>query len=244
MKNIFFLFLFITRQAVSQSNINEYKYIDIPKKYDFLKSEDKYQLNSLTAFLFKKAGFNVLSSEENNLDDDKKDWCKILRVDVINNSGMFNTKLKIELTDCKNNVVFTSKEGRSNVKDYKEAYHEALREAFESIKALNYVYTPKEQESISKPIVKEEPVHDEKITLTTPIDTVVNENTLYAQPTANGYQLVDTTPKVIFILKKTSVQDVYLIIGKDGTVFYKDGQWIAEYYEGDELKREVLSIKF
>ena len=243
MKNIFFLFLFITIQAISQSNINEYKYVDVPKKYDFLKSEDKYQLNSLTTFLFKKAGFNVLSSEENN-NDHIKDWCKVLRVGVINNSGMFVTKLKIELTDCKNNVVFTSKEGRSNEKDFKQAYQEALRDAFKSIKALNYVYTPKEDENISLPIITEVQNQDDIITMVTPVHTVVNENTLYAQPTANGYQLVDTTPKVIFILKKTSVNDVYLIIGKDGTVFYKDGEWIAEYYEGEELKREVLSIKF
>src|SRR5690606_26289315 len=74
--------------------------------------------------------------------------------------------------------------------------------------------------------------------------TTVNENVLYAQPVKNGYQLVDTTPKVIFILQKTSVQNVYLIKGRDGTVFLNDGQWTAEYYEGEELKREVLDIKF
>ncbi len=67
---------------------------------------------------------------------------------------------------------------------------------------------------------------------------------MYAQPVKNGYQLVDTTPKVVFILQKTSVQNVYIIKGKDGTVFLNDGQWIAEYYEGEELKREVLDIKF
>ena len=251
MKKLFFLFFFITVQAFSQSSINEYKYIDVPRKYDFLKSEDKYQLNSLTRHLFKKDGFNVLPAENNHPDDYRQDWCLALRVNVVSNSGMFSTKLKIELIDCKGKVVFTSKEGKSREKDYKDSYHEALRNAFKSIEVLNYVYTPKVQQTVNlpKPIVSSQPVVSqttpiEKQVVQIPVETVVNENTLYAQPTANGYQLVDMSPKVVFVLKKTSIKDVYLIEGKDGTVSYKDGKWVAEYYEGEELIHEILSIKF
>ena len=45
---------------------------------------------------------------------------------------------------------------------------------------------------------------------------------LYAQPTANGYQLVNSIPKVIYILNKTNTTDVYLIEGQDGVVYKKE----------------------
>lgn len=255
MKRFLFLFLFVATQSFSQSSVNEYKYVDVPNKFDFLKAEDKYQLNSLTKFLFTREGFNILPEQENHPDDYKEDWCTALKANVISTSKMFGTRLSIELVDCKGNVVFTSTEGKSRNKDYKTGYHEALRNTFKSIAALNYKYIPKPKEkivSVSKPIVNEQSISDEaKIILPTEekiieqkVDVVVNDNTLYAQQTANGYQLVDTSPKVVFILKKTSVKDMYVIIGKDGTVIYKDGKWIAEYYEGEVLKREILSIKF
>lgn len=251
MKKIFLLFIFISVQGFSQSVLDEYKYITVPVKYEFLKEADQYQLNSLTRFLFNKEGFNVLPDKENYPEDYKQNRCTALEANVINNSGMFTTKVVIELIDCNDKVIFTSKEGKSKEKDYKTGYHEALREAFESVANLNYSYKPKQsiaekpvtavapKEKVNDPVVK--PVIE---ATTAPVSTTVNENALYAQPVKNGYQLVDTTPKVVFILQKTSVQNVYIIKGKDGTVFLNEGQWIAEYYEGEELKREVLDIKF
>ena len=67
---------------------------------------------------------------------------------------------------------------------------------------------------------------------------------LYAQLIANGYQLVDNSLKVIYKLTKTTQPNYFLIQGGNGFVYKKDGQWIAEYYEGETLKQEVLNIKF
>lgn len=39
-----------------------------------------------------------------------------------------------------NKEIFISKEGTSRTKEYKVAYHEALRDAFQSVAALNYSY--------------------------------------------------------------------------------------------------------
>jgi len=46
----------------------------------------------------------------------------------------------VVLTDCYNQVVFSTKDGKSKEKDYKTAYHEALRMAFSDIENLNYAY--------------------------------------------------------------------------------------------------------
>ena len=47
--------------AFSQTNLNNYKYVIVPKKYDFLKEEDQFRLNGLTKFLFEKYGENYKS---------------------------------------------------------------------------------------------------------------------------------------------------------------------------------------
>ena len=70
---------------------------------------------------------------------------------------------------------------------------------------------------------------------------------LYAQPIENGYQLVDTTPKVVYYLAQTSSPDIFLVEGVDkgsGLIHKKEGKWVLEYNgtEGKVIKE--LNIKF
>ena len=51
--------LIVVSNVYSQSNLNDYKYVIVPNKFDFLKENDQYQLNSLAAFLFEKYGFRL-----------------------------------------------------------------------------------------------------------------------------------------------------------------------------------------
>ena len=146
-KNIvlgFFFILFITK-GISQNQVNNYKYILIPEKYGFLNEEDAYQLNSLTKFLFNKYGFTALIEGEELPQDLRENGCLALRTDLVRNSSLFLTKIKVELRDCRGIVVYTSNEGTSKEKDYKRSYQEALRGAFNSIDRLKYKYQPKDQ---------------------------------------------------------------------------------------------------
>nr|WP_299000071.1 hypothetical protein [uncultured Allomuricauda sp.] len=69
---------------------------------------------------------------------------------------------------------------------------------------------------------------------------------LYAQPTQNGFQLVDSSPKIRYKLVRTSVKDFYLVAegDKSGVVFVKDGKWRLEYVENGAIVVEELNIKF
>ncbi|WP_136465062.1 hypothetical protein [Flagellimonas onchidii] len=69
---------------------------------------------------------------------------------------------------------------------------------------------------------------------------------LYAQPIDNGYQLVDSTPKVVMKLTKTSVDDIFLVNhnGKSGMLTNQDGKWILEYADDAGKKSKELNIKF
>ena len=279
------VFVLSSGVIIGQRSLNEYKYVTVPSKFDFLKSDDQYQLNSLTKFLFKKEGFKTLLGGDVRPEELIKSSCLGLTAKVKNISGLLNTKLVIELVNCRNETVFTSIEGRSKEKDYKKGYQEALRKAFKSITELNYSYEP-----VKELVVPETQVEKEKVTIPEEVkeevtvketnevaktiaiieevkvinnieeqevkdmknEVVVKElpeleasaNLLYAQANPYGFQLVDSTPKVVYILLKTSMADVYILKNKNGILFKKDNQWIAEYYEVNELVKQVLEIKF
>jgi hypothetical protein len=138
--SISLLLIFSFSVLFAQKNINSYKYILVPKQYEFQKSADLYQLNSLTKFLFERAGFTVLFTDEGFPVDLSNNRCLALIASVNNASSLLSTKLIIDLSDCYNQVVFSTKEGRSKEKEYKKAYHEALRDAFVDLENLKYAY--------------------------------------------------------------------------------------------------------
>lgn len=286
-KFMVFVLIIISNLLVAQQSLNEYKYLIVPNKFDFLKYDDQYQLNSLTKFLFNKEGFQTLFTGDVRPIELISNPCLGLTSKVNNNSGLLSTKLVIELVNCRNETVLTSAEGRSKVKDYKKGYHEALREAFNSITELNYSYEPVKKLVVPDNQIEKEKVEDvpfqlveNRVVVKEPeviekvveikeeskvIDTIVEQevqnvknevevkevtelavptNLLYAQPNPYGFQLVDSTPKVVYILLKTDKSEVYILKDKNGIVFKKDNQWIAEYYVANELVKRVLEVKF
>jgi len=131
--------------ALAQIEINAFKYIIIPRKYDFLKEENQYRLNTITKHLFDKEGYLTLVQGGEYPEDVKANPCIAATVNVIDESKMFKTKLKIELKNCYDQVVFTSKEGTSKLKEYDKTYKEALENSFVSFQGINYAYDPTRQ---------------------------------------------------------------------------------------------------
>ncbi|MDR6967876.1 hypothetical protein J2X31_001890 [Flavobacterium arsenatis] len=240
MKKYIYLLLLLFSFAGFAQNINDYQYVIVPTKFDFQKKENDYRLNTLTKFNLEKFGFTAFYQKD-NLGINYNDRCDYLAVAVKDNGSFLTTKLIITFTDCNNNIVFTSKEGTSKEKDRKLAYVEALTEAFESVQALNYKYSGNKSASVS----------DKKTTEDQSVEVVkqevkINTNQLFAQAISNGFQLVDTTPKVVLKMFKTSQTDYYTAVSdtKNGVVFKKNNEWFFEYYENDKLISEKLDIKF
>ncbi len=278
--SIIILFLCVTSIA-AQKSINDYKYVIVPIQYNFQKTEDAYQLNSLTKFLFEKAGFQVFLSNESFPEELSKNRCLALTAKLNNNSKMLSTKMNFDLVDCYNKVVFSSVEAKSKEKDYKTAYHDCIRQTFKSIEAQNYSYnepvstvdvTPAvavQQATITPEVKSLTPISELAVSSTNVVipviatTTVVKRetkpstenaiaeiktanNTLYAQPTSTGFQLVDSTPKVVYVLLKTSVKDIYLISGNNnnGIIYKSEGVWKVDYYDNGKLVSKELNLKF
>lgn len=274
MKTIYTLIFILTFSSVysQQKKINNYKYLIVPERFSFLKKTDQYQTSSLTKFLFKKNGFNVMLDSEELPLELKNDPCKALKIIIQDKSSMFKTAVLIELRDCFNKVLYTSKEGGSRIKDYKKSYQESIRRAHASMS--NFVYEPSLEVAITnnneilestnnkKVIVKndvEKEVTDIKPVVK--IDNIVTKiknkvkketlpkvtntiKTLYAQPKSNGFQLINLKPEVVFIILNSKVKDVFIIKDKNGIFYLKDNLWIAEYYENDKLVQEKYQVKF
>lgn len=231
----------------TQSTINNYKFVIVPSKFSFLKTADQYQLNTFTKMFLEKYGFVVYFDTDLLPPEAAGDNCNKLFADVIANTNMFVTKLDVTLRDCMNNEVFRTETGSSREKEYKTSYRQALREAFKSFDTVGYQHNGKD--GIRGQIGNSGTQVSKLKTAPSPLkeDVVVDKNTLFAQPIENGFQLVNSEPKVVYKLKKTSSEHVFLAEKEalNGTLISKGkGKWVFEYYVDGKLMTEEVTVKF
>ncbi len=299
-----------------QGQLNDYKYVIVPKKFEDFKKENQHLTSTLVKHLFTQKGFNTIYDDAIP-DELHNNGCLGLRVDLKNLSSMFTTKVKLILEDCNGNSIFMTQEGRSKEKKYKVAFNKAITQAFNSIEALNYAYvekpgeetvtlnfkndvkTLKDETQVEKqtgnlnqnPSVQQEATLEnqsfksiapknstyEKGTLkketvvkqvATPTEQRYSDKTpvasniqkasdavtekinatmvLYAQELPNGYQLIDSSPKIVMTLFKTSMKDVYAAKqgATNGLVFKKGEKWFFDYTQDEKLIQQELNIKF
>ncbi|MDY2587469.1 hypothetical protein [Winogradskyella aquimaris] len=250
---VLMLFLSIGLTAKGQKNINNYKYVVIPLKYEFLGDKDQYRLNTLTRYLFKQKGFEALFDEEEFPTELDNNRCEALYANVEKvKSGLFSTKLEITLKDCFGKEVYRTETGTSREKEYKNAYSEALRNAFSSIEFMDYTYEALETKDEEKTLtldnteVKDDPETKEaELKSTTEnTETQSKDSTLYAQEQPYGYQVVDATPIVIMQLLSTSAQNVFIVKDKNAIVYKEDGFWYYSENNGELKTPKKLDIKF
>ena len=67
----------------------------------------------------------------------------LLDVNVEKIKSFLKTKLQVQFKNCDNQIIFKSEIGISNEKNFKTAFHEALRASFISIGDTNYNYSEK-----------------------------------------------------------------------------------------------------
>jgi len=96
--------------------VNDYKAVIIPLKYDFLKSENQYRLQTLTKVNLVKAGFQAFYSNE-TIPAEFNERCSLLYVDIKNEKAFLATKLFITFKDCTGAIIFQSEIGKSKEKD-------------------------------------------------------------------------------------------------------------------------------
>ena len=252
---ILFLMLFIASYSFSQS-VNDYKGVIIPMKYDFQKTDNQYRLQTLTKVNLQKAGFQSFYATE-PVPLDLNDRCDLLYIDVKKESGFLISKLYVTFKDCYGAIIFQSAIGKSREKEFDKAYTDALNDAFISVYGLKYNYNGTKAGTKSAPVSASVPAVAVPVTpaivvpvVTSKNDAKTSENNnavlLYAQPTSYGYQFIDSEPKVVMKVYKTSNPASYMATkgSVQGVLVSKDNQWFFEYYQNDQLISEKIDVKF
>jgi hypothetical protein len=238
------IFALLTISAYSQNTINNYKYVIVPEKFDFFKTENQYGLNSSTKALLEEKGFTAFLGSNGLPPEVVANPCSALRADLDEKNGLFVTSLTLLLKDCQGNIIFKGKEGKSREKEFQLAYDEALRNAFASLKDYKYDGTTftKTQPATVAPATSPTPA----ATQAPPATAMEITGTLYAQATSNGYQLVDTVPRKVLTLLKTSTPDYFIAEAgaNNGVVFKRNEEWFFEYYKDNKLVSQKLQIRF
>ncbi|WP_343306991.1 hypothetical protein AAHN97_07745 [Chitinophaga niabensis] len=254
---ILLLFLLVSLSGYAQQQtINNYKYVLVPEKFSFLRETNQYELNTLAKSLLEEKGFSAYFDNSDIPKELAGNRCNALTAEVVQKKGLFVTNLTLILKDCQGNIVFKSKEGKSREKEFDVSYTMALRDAYTSLKDVPYAYNgttnAAPQQVAPAPAVgiisttSSAPLPTPVPPPAAPAETKDAAGTLYAQSTATGYQLIDTTPKKVLTLFKTSVPDYFIADNgtSHGIVLKKNGTWYFEYYKDDKLMAEKLLIKF
>lgn len=297
------IFLVVSFANELRAQLNDYKYIIVPKKFEGFKNENQYKTSTIVKHLFTQRGFNTVYADE--LPDDlQANRCLGLLVGLDNKSSMFTTKTTLILKDCSNVDIFSTAQGKSKKKEYEASFAEAIANAFRSFDGIAYNYSPKTQEQTTEPITvsfkndvkkleedtkatsdqaesvveekaeaaetgvletarqvatEEEQVFEQTAPETSSDYRIKNTSevipspvmktdiaVLYAQELSNGYQLVDSTPKIRMKLMKSSSPNVFIAESGsiNGVVYTENGRWFFEYYNADQLVSEELNIKF
>jgi hypothetical protein len=264
-KPIAALFILLFAQ-LGHSQLDRYKYIVVPMQFEGFKKVNQYRTSTLVKYLFAQEGFNVVYDDKIPADLATKP-CSGLKVRLVDDSSLFLTKIKIALEDCYGQVVFETPEGKSKIKEYEPAYREAIEGAFVVLVGTGYSYNPSEESAGAGPpppptqaerLLNPPPAKEEPAAVTAAAaaaaETTIQEDTgaqspelLYAQPVDNGFQLVDSSPKLRMKLVKTTQDDTYIAMvdgAPMGMVYQKEGQWWHEYYEEGKVRLRKLRIKF
>ena len=167
--SFFLIVSLLVKLSLSAQSLNDYQYIIIPEQFSFQSSPNEYDVNEMLQFSFNKYNFKAFIKGQPL--PDEASFCDALQVSVLK-KGLLKTVLKLELKDCKGNVVYTSPEGKSLKKDYKVAYFQAIRDIFEHSSLRGHRY-----KKINTPVAEVKPKQElvAKNVTKTPVKTLLFE---------------------------------------------------------------------
>lgn len=219
--------------------MSNYAYVLVPQQFEFQKGKDQFQVNTLMRHLLNQAGFNAIYDVElKNLPR-----CEGLFLDLDLDPSFVFTKIKIILRDCNYNIIFQSEEGRSKEKEYKEAFHEAIRAAFRTLENMGVdqgdlqsfresIEKRDATHTISKPnTIKNEPLSIESVKSKSLVIYEFKGEKYYLEAKNNEfviYQMDKNNKSFIEFgkLKETSRPGIYL--------FTKDGKSLLANFDADD----------
>ena len=192
----------------------------ISSKFDFQKEKNSYNINNMLKAILTSNNYEVYFDDAVLPIEIAQNRCNALTGVLVDNSNLFLTKVKLQVKDCQNNLLFETAEVKSREKNIQDGFIEVIKLLSPEIKKY-------------KPAVfknKDVVVPSSEIIATTNLKYQIIE-------IANGYAIMDATPKVVLQIYKTTNPSIFIAdkFGIKG-VFTKSGnKGIFEYYLNDKL---------
>src|SRR5262245_37603283 len=93
-------FMFLAVAAHSQTNLNNYKYVLVPERFDCQKEDNQYALNTITKMLLEDKGFVAIMGSDQTPPEVAANKCNALKAELVQKKGIFVTNLSLVLKDC------------------------------------------------------------------------------------------------------------------------------------------------
>ena len=218
-------------------SIDDYTYLVISEQFEFQNEKDKYQLNSLTKFLFNKYGFHAFFNAEVPVNVKR---CDGLWVEAEGTPGFIITKIQLVLSDCNGNEVYRTKFGKSKIKDYKKAYYESMREAFEEFISMEI----HQKEVENKTLQLEVPQKNNLVTNTQAIANLPKSTYTSYIKSNKSFLLRKTVSGYTLYQEEAGANNDLLLKGKiilkDATIIFEDSQQKKLKVEFDEFYNMII----
>jgi hypothetical protein len=200
----------------------------ISSKYDFQKEKNSYNINNMLKAILGSNNYDVYFDDEVLPMEIAENRCVILTGILVDNSNMFLTKMKFQIKDCQNKIVFETAEVKSKEKDIQTGYIESIRLLSPELKKYKVELLQKKEVVETKPVLAETPIVSEfKTFLNCKKEEVFNGFHVTKIRNSDGF--------VLLTMQKTKNPNIFIAFKEDANgVFTLNGnKGIFEYYLGD-----------
>ena len=230
MKNFSILALvFLSINSFAQQN----KAIIISNKYEFQKEKNTYNINNMLKAILVSNNYQVFFEDEVLPAEIAQNRCNALTGVLLDISNLFVTKLKFQILDCNNNLLFETEEVRTKEKDIQNAYIETIKLLSPELKKYSgtviqekdVVATPELDETLKISEFKTYLNCKLRQTLGDPVTEVLDSNNnllLLLQKTKNSNVFIASRDNVIGVFTKSGNKSVF--------EYYFEGNYMVEEY--------------
>ena len=228
MKNFAILVLVLfSINLVAQQN----KVIIISNKYEFQKEKNTYNINSMLKAILVSNNYQVFFDDEELPFEIAQNKCNALTGVLIDNSNLLVRKIKFQIRDCRNNLLFETAEVKTREKDIQNAYIETIKLLSPELKKYDATVIQEKEVVATEELVDVPKISEFKTYLNCKLKQT------FGNPQA---EVTDSNDNILLSLQKTKNPNVFIAVNTNVIntnkefvtgIFTKTGnKGVFEYY--------------
>ena len=99
----------------------------ISSKFDFQKEKNSYNINNMLKAILTSNNYEVYFDDAVLPIEIAQNRCNALTGVLVDNSNLFLTKVKLQIKDCQNNLLFETAEVKSREKNIQDGFIEVIK---------------------------------------------------------------------------------------------------------------------